>query len=101
MGRILTSLSILSDYKQFLCNSLGNSDIKGKIAESYKDTATSFFGKDTVSKATGNAVSNVSSFGIGIGLAFLAQYLAINKRESPTANNPRNSGCINLMPWIH
>jgi hypothetical protein len=42
--------------------------------------------KNTVALYTGlNAVSQISSFAIAIGLAFLGQYLATKKKESPTA----------------
>jgi hypothetical protein len=42
--------------------------------------------KNTVALYTGpNTVSQISSFAIAIGLAFLGQYLATKKKESPTA----------------
>ncbi len=42
--------------------------------------------KNTVASYTGpNTVSQISSFAIAIGLAFLGQYLATKKKKSPTA----------------
>jgi hypothetical protein len=57
-------------------------NVKAALADSkVKDIIS----KTLVSYTGPNAISQISSFGIGVGLALLGQYLAIKKRGSPAA----------------
>ena len=50
-----------------------------------KKTITGVLASVPISKIPENAASQFSSFGIGIGLAFLGQYILTKKQGSPTA----------------
>jgi hypothetical protein len=64
--------------------------LKDDLVDNVKDALTDSDIKGTITNTLGsytgpNAASQISSFGIGVGLAFLGQYLATKKRGSPTA----------------
>jgi tetratricopeptide (TPR) repeat protein len=62
------------------------SDFIDNVKDALTDSEFQETIKNTVALYTGpNAVSQISSFAIAIGLAFLGQYLATKKKESPTA----------------
>lgn len=71
-------LEIISSFKAYFKTALGQSLTKDAIAQAANDMTI-------LSKVSENAVSHASSFGIGIGLAFLGEYLADKKRDSPIA----------------
>jgi tetratricopeptide (TPR) repeat protein len=72
-GISLPSVCHLSDFIDNVKDALTDSEFQKTI-------------KNTVASYTGpNAASQISSFATGIGLAFLGQYLATKKKESPTA----------------
>jgi hypothetical protein len=61
-------------------------DFTDNVKEALADSEVEKTVSDTLSSYTGpDAISQMSSFGIGVGLAFLGQYLATKKRGSPTA----------------
>jgi hypothetical protein len=67
-----------------------SNNLKNEFTDNVKDALVDSDVKGTISNTLGsytgpNAVSQISSFGIGVGLAFLGQYLATKKRGSPTA----------------
>jgi ABC-type dipeptide/oligopeptide/nickel transport system ATPase component len=72
-GTSLPSVCRLSDFIDNLKYALTDSEFQ----ETIKNTVASYTGP--------NAVSQISSFAIAIGLAFLGQYLATKRKESPTA----------------
>lgn len=69
----------LITFKDYLKDALGGSEVKKIVSELSSDALGS------LSKAAEDAPSKFSSFGIGIGLAFLGQYILTKKRGSPAA----------------
>jgi hypothetical protein len=68
----------------------GSNYLKNDFTNNVKDALADSKVKDAIYSAFGsftghNATSLISSFGIGVGLAFLGQYLATKKRGTPTA----------------
>jgi tetratricopeptide (TPR) repeat protein len=62
------------------------SDFTDNVKDTLTDPEFQETIKNTVALYTGpNAISQISSFAIAIGLAFLGQYLATKKKVSPTA----------------
>ncbi|MGC1931431.1 MAG: hypothetical protein WA667_20860 [Candidatus Nitrosopolaris sp.] len=64
--------------------------LKDDFIDNVEDTLTDSEVKVTISNIFGsytgpNAASQISSFGIGVGLLFLGRYLATKKRGSPAA----------------
>jgi hypothetical protein len=62
-----------NDFTDNVKEALADSNVKDAISNGF----SSYTGP--------NAASQISTFGIGVGLAFLGQYLATKKRGSPTA----------------
>jgi tetratricopeptide (TPR) repeat protein len=77
----LSRENYLKDFRDNLKGALQSSEIKRTIAEVSSDTLSSL----SLSKAAEGAGSQLSSFGIGIGLTMLGQYLATKKRGSRSA----------------
>ena len=75
LSNLLGSLT----FKDYLKGALGDSEVKKIVSELSGDALGS------LSKAVVDAPSKLSSFGIGIGLTFLGQYLLAKKRGSPAA----------------
>ena len=76
---ICNLLGSLTTFKDYLKGALGDSEVKKIISE------VSGGALGSLSKAAEDAPSKLSSFGIGIGLTFLGQYLLTKKRGSPAA----------------
>jgi len=70
-------LGSLTTFKDYLKGALGGSEVK--------NTITGVLGSLSPSKVPENAASQLPSFGIGIGLTFLGQYILTKKRGSPAA----------------
>ena len=71
----------LSTFKDYLKGALGDSEVKQTVSEMSDKASGSF------SKAAEDAPSKFASFGIGIGLTMLGQYLATKKRGPSAARD--------------
>jgi tetratricopeptide (TPR) repeat protein len=80
-------LEALTTFKNYLKDAVIQTSTKEAIIKAANDIVTPILDNEasTLSKLSQNVKLDVSSFGIGIALAFLGEYLATKKRQSATA----------------